>query len=248
MATVTGVTAERAQDIENKTIVSAARSGSDLVFKLFDGSEIKVTGFTSAAVNSWPIGSIFMNTTSTNPNILLGGGTWIRWGKGRVAVSVDEVQTEFDTSEETGGSKTHVLTLAELATHDHGSKTGTESEPHTHAATTTAAGNHSHSGTTATTGSHQHSTQRVDNGAQTGFQTGAGSPQTFHAHLEDVLTSSAGSHTHTVTTNDAGSHIHNVQVQIPINTHHHTISAQGSGAPHNNLQPYIAVYMWKRTA
>lgn len=30
--------------------------------------------------------------------------------------------------------------------------------------------------------------------------------------------------------------------------HTHTISSEGGGGPHNNLQPYITCYMWKRTA
>jgi len=30
-----------------------------------------------------PIGSIYIHTTATNPNTLLGIGTWVRFGKGR---------------------------------------------------------------------------------------------------------------------------------------------------------------------
>lgn len=56
----------------------------------------------------YPIGSIYFNATSnTNPGTLLGFGTWVAWGAGRVPVGFDSTQTEFDTAEETGGSKTH---------------------------------------------------------------------------------------------------------------------------------------------
>lgn len=39
--------------------------------------------------------------------------------KGRVPVGVDSSQTEFDTLGETGGEKTHTLTISEMPKHDH---------------------------------------------------------------------------------------------------------------------------------
>ena len=41
----------------------------------------------------------------------------------------------------------------------------------------------------------------------------------------------------TKTLSAAGSHTHNV-----------TINNAGGGQPHNNMQPYLVVHMWKRTA
>lgn len=52
----------------------------------------------------YPIGSIYMSVNSTNPATLF-GGTWVRWGNGRVPVGVDTSQTEFNEAEKTGGSK-----------------------------------------------------------------------------------------------------------------------------------------------
>ena len=52
-----------------------------------------------------PVGSIYMSVDSTNPAQIFGFGTWVAWGAGRVPVGVDTSQTEFDTVEETGGSK-----------------------------------------------------------------------------------------------------------------------------------------------
>ncbi len=51
----------------------------------------------------YPIGSIYMSVNSTNPGTLF-GGTWVRWGKGRVPVSVNESETEFNSVEKVGGS------------------------------------------------------------------------------------------------------------------------------------------------
>ena len=41
------------------------------------------------------------------------GGTWVAWGAGRVPVGVDTTDTDFDTVEETGGTKSVTLTAAQ---------------------------------------------------------------------------------------------------------------------------------------
>lgn len=137
----------------------------------------------------WPVGSIYMNAgVSTNPATLLGFGTWAAWGVGRVPVSLDVGQTEFDTLEETGGFKTHTLTIAELAVHTH------------------------------IQNSHSHSTK--DQGI---VDPGGGS---------FIVAKQTGGGTDSDT----------VIATTPTNQN------TGSGSAHNNLQPYITCYMWKRTA
>lgn len=61
----------------------------------------------------YPVGSIYMSVSSTNPGTIF-GGTWVAWGAGRVPVGVDTTQTEFDTVEETGGSMNHAHTAGGL--------------------------------------------------------------------------------------------------------------------------------------
>lgn len=61
----------------------------------------------------YPIGIVITLGVSTNPATLFGFGTWTAIA-GRVIVGIDATQTEFDTLDETGGSKTHTLTAAEL--------------------------------------------------------------------------------------------------------------------------------------
>lgn len=51
--------------------------------------------------------------------------------KGRVPVGRDAAQTEFNNMGETGGEKTHTLTIAEMPSHDHGGSTSTNGA-HTH--------------------------------------------------------------------------------------------------------------------
>ena len=79
-----------------------------------------------------PIGTIREFNVSTNPATLLGFGTWSAYGSGRVTVAIS-ADTEFDTVDEEYGSKTHALSIAELAAHNHGGATGNDSPDHTHA-------------------------------------------------------------------------------------------------------------------
>lgn len=55
-----------------------------------------------------PIGHIEFNTTGKNPNTYLGFGTWVAWGSGRVPVGVSASDENFNTTEKTGGTTTHV--------------------------------------------------------------------------------------------------------------------------------------------
>lgn len=66
----------------------------------------------------YPIGSIYMSVSSTNPELLI-GGEWVSWGAGRVPVGVDTTDTDFNVVEKTGGEKKHTMTIAELVEHDH---------------------------------------------------------------------------------------------------------------------------------
>jgi len=50
---------------------------------------------------------------------LLGFGTWVSFGTGKVIVGYDASDSDFDALQETGGSKTHTLTTAELPSHTH---------------------------------------------------------------------------------------------------------------------------------
>jgi hypothetical protein len=96
---------------------------------------------TSLISSIYPIGSIYINATNaTNPGTLLGFGTWVAFGAGRVMVGFNASDTLFDTAEETGGSKDAVVVS------------------HTHTATVTDPG-HSH---TITVSNGAGATQLID--------------------------------------------------------------------------------------
>lgn len=75
----------------------------------------------SAMNKIYPVGSIYMSATmSTVAQVQTAlGGTWVKWGAGRVPVGVDTSQTEFNSVGKTGGEKTHTLTVDEMPSHSH---------------------------------------------------------------------------------------------------------------------------------
>jgi|TARA_B110000238_G_C16046106_1_gene403976 hypothetical protein len=138
------------------------------------------TGITAAEVvtllgvsllNVYPVGSIYTSVVSTTPATHF-GGTWVAIGAGKVLVGIDASDTDFDTVEETGGTKTHTLTLDQIPAHTH------------------------------TFDAMQDTTESVN-------RTGGG---------------------------DLGA---------PGNT---ATASAGGGQSHPIVQPYLVVYMWKRTA
>ena len=201
-------------DDEYNAIQTAVNSKADLNSPAFTGTPTALTAATTTSTTqvattafvqqeitanatdlslAWPVGSIYMNaTSSTNPATLLGFGTWVSFGAGRVLVGLDSGDTDFDTAEETGGSKDSALQ------------------------------------------EHTHFIMRDDGsiGGGGGYTTSVSSTNTLDtvAWLADADTSYTLKGTSG--TADRG-----------------LTSTAGSGdGTGDNLQPYIVVYMWKRTA
>ncbi len=109
---------------------------------------------------AFPIGAIFLSVVATNPNALLGYGTWANIGAGRVLIGQDVGDTDFDTLEEVGGSKTspHGHGYGSLATSAH---SGTAVDAHSGTAVG-AHSSHSHAAGTLTPSAHNtHNHQMV---------------------------------------------------------------------------------------
>ena len=81
---------------------------------------------------------------------------------------------------------------------------------------------HNHNVTVSTSGDHAHTFTFVKEYDAGGTEPGSAS---WRSNQGTKTTEQAGTHTHTV-----------------------TIRNTGSNYPHNNLQPYISVYCWRRTA
>lgn len=66
----------------------------------------------------WPVGSIYISVSSTNPAALF-GGTWTAFAAGRCLVGVDAGDADFDAAEKTSGAKTVTLSTAQIPAHTH---------------------------------------------------------------------------------------------------------------------------------
>jgi microcystin-dependent protein len=117
------------------------------------------------------VGAIYISVSSTSPATLFSGTSWSSFAAGRCLVGLDTGDGSFNQVEETGGAKTHTLSINEIPPH-----------------------------------SHWYERSNYPN-RNTGY------PGNDRVGVNQDYTGSAG----------------------------------GGGA-HNNLQPYIVVYMWKRTA
>lgn len=158
----------------------------------FGDSSTKVasTSFVQEALQAmYPVGSVYINAAvDTNPATLLGFGTWVTVGDGKVLVNQDTSDTSFDTLGETGGSKDAIVVS------------------HTHSITDSG---HTH---------------RIDSGGTLNsnvYNGGvAGTVDNFNNAINGTDSATTGI----------------------------SINSTGSSGTNANLQPYVVVKMWKRTA
>lgn len=156
-------------------------SETDNCFEVSEDWDVKVYGkllkdyIKSIAGSMYPVGSIYMSVSPTNPSAYF-GGTWAAWGTGRVPVGVDASDTHFSTVEKTGGASTVTLSSGQMPAH-------------THAKGTLAAD----SG-----GAHKHklSLTKTTWGASSGNKVVVDS--TDYTAMDNKNTASGGAHEHTI--------------------------------------------------
>lgn len=196
-----------------------------------EGGAIQVLGKNILNI-MYPIGSIYTNASDdTNPGTLLGFGTWEAFAAGRVLVGLNSSDADFDTAEETGGAKTHTLTTAEMPTHTHVQNSHYHTQPtHDH-----GQASHSH-GAGALSGY-----QVYQSGSASRYRLSSG---TYRYAISASSIDGVGyaSSTASTTANNYWGGGDNTGGTTATNQN------AGSGDAHNNMPPYIVVYMWKRTA
>ena len=95
--------------IKSGTTTAATFSGANVTFA---GTVSDSNG--NLAQSAYPVGAVFIAVVSTNPSSLLGFGTWSAFGTGRMLIGIDSSDSDFNTVEETGGSKTHTIAQTNL--------------------------------------------------------------------------------------------------------------------------------------
>ena len=183
----------------------------------------------------YPVGSIYMSVNNANPGTLF-GGTWERiQGKFLLGASSGH------TAGSTGGAESVTLTQAQLPAHTHSVPAHTHSIPaHTHTVPA-----HTHTGTTAKSGNHRHAVRR--------YQTAAigGNRFCIQGNDDNVIfnTNYAGEHTHTFTTNaGGGGNTGSAGAGTTGSGGEGNTGSAGSGSAVGIMPPFLAVYIWKRTA
>lgn len=188
---------------------------------------------------SHPIGSIEINISGANPSTYL-GGTWVAWGTGKVPVGVNTSDTDFNTVEKTGGSKTISYKPA-------GTNSGAAVTMNAIELTHSGGAVQSHTLTTNEIPSHSH--KYVDSGYNfvasiKGVTSGANVVVLADAGTAAGSTGSTGGgqgHSHGFTQPSKHSFTPTTKtVTQPTFT--------GTTATLNVQQEYITCYMWKRTA
>ena len=205
----------------------------------------------------YPVGSIYITTSISTASELektLGVGTWESYASGKTLVGVgtgtdsNSVSKTFKVNE-TGGEYTHNLTTSEIPSHSHSipSLSGT-------ASSTGSGYSFSHTCKTKTTssnGDHSHSLyNQVDNYSGAILNVGGGNStvKIYYKKDNSTKTLNAGAHTHSY----EDCYLNKLS---GVEAHAHTVSttasstgAIGGSEAHNNIQPYLAVYMYKRTS
>lgn len=196
-----------------------------------------------------PVGGLYLSTVATNPSGLLGYGTWSAYAAGRALVGVGNNGESTWAGGDTRGSEEHTLVSAEMPAHTHGDGTlaAASNGTHTHGNTLSVAG-------ASLTGTID--VARADINGETNWiqnETGIISKTVLGSGTQEFKLSNNNADEPMIRIGIDATHGHSIAGSISSDgAHTHDITgatgSTGGGDPHNNIQPSIAIYVWRRTA
>lgn len=218
---------------EIKTVVNAICDATDSNTTNISNANTKITNLENKTTVKaiidvvYPVGSIYISKESVNPGTLWPGTSWTREAEGRCIIGVG---TGYPTAGATGGSSTVTLATTQIPSHAH----TTPNHTHTWSGTTSGAGEHSHSFYYPQSNVFGFSMHTSENGNGVLGKANYGG---FYANVKECYAS----------INGVGNHTHTYSGTTSSNNGGNTGSTGGGGS-HNNMQPYIVMYIWRRTA
>lgn len=199
---------------------------------------------THANTVAWPVGSVYISTSATNPSAAL-GGTWV------------QVQNAFLVG--VGGSYSYTGSVVNnTSTHSHTVANTSSNGSHTHVVggdgTTFSAGAHVHSASNTGGSNVPHTHGTLGTGFATSFGAAAdgdvtaGSSEGTHLHSHSMggsasYSSGESNHTHSVGDyNSSSTHFHNID-DVSGSSHSHTVTSSSTA----HLPTWKSFYVWRRT-
>lgn len=193
---------------------------------------------------AYPVGSIYLSVNNVDPATIFSGTTWERITDKFLLAGGNSYSIGA-----TGGEATHVLSVSEMPSHNHGLNGHVHSlAGHTHYIP-------SLSGGTNATGNHVHNSKNrwtyfegiaSDPSRHDYFGGGGSILSSYSAQVGDMANNmyENGNHSHTVTTDASNTG------GASGNTGGASGNTANSGSTyaHNNMPPYLAINIWKRVS
>ncbi len=197
----------------------------------------------------YPVGSIYISVNNVNPSTLFGG----KWEKIKDRFLLCSGDTYANGA--TGGEATHVLTASEIPNHTHPISISTSTKYDN--------ANHRHGvqGVIESAGAWSFENRALLNRAGSTYNVSAGTgtrvleTSTSNYKIADNKNTTAQTGT-TMVAHDGHSHGFELYATAADAYHNHSLNYTGNTGSHktagdtghNNMPPYLAVNMWKRTA
>lgn len=207
------------------------------------------------ALAAYPVGSIYMSVNSTSPATIF-GGTWERiTGKFLLSATDNGSSGASQAAGNTGGEATHKLTASEsgvsahkhtVPQHGHGDDISFSVNNSGYVANgVPSAGSHSHVLFNNGNGNSETDSWKVgrystNSDLRYSFRTNSGAANWGRSGDAGGHTHNLPNHTHTLSKSGG------VSDRAAFDTNNN--SAADASSAHNNMPPYLSVYMWKRTA